>query len=919
MDLDLISKYTHKIKKIHIKNTNRYSLRNCIVLKIHIDVKDTETIRFSLKENSGYIGHQQQDDDFFIRVPNNLVASDGKPTITTIYAHFFDKELYQYKEEHKQIFSEFDFSQLQTTKSNGYRLITDTDNKTAKVQSILANSIDGYKNPNYKQYADADDEKLTQGYFPITSKYRSKYLHPSTGFYESAKYYWNAPYLLNQGTNMWTASILGPGVSNQYWMAKIKREDLSPLISDGVENTHEDTPLNVFLNYNYLPTSTEYHEHLFGFEDTLEDNNKYYNILEGENLDVVSDAFGSHNNYRIIQLSNPFNDKYSMSVNKKNIIGIDLNTMQPHNCTFNYNQCYGYYTYKATNNASYCSKVIQLKEGTTYTLKYYIYIPDTMSDTDEAYMRVNDVKLHPTFRQQDKLLREQWIYHEIPFISEGTDVIYIIGPQQIQEDNVCYLINVSIEEMIEYSPTIKYNQKGIQLIEGDTYTSRPISGTDTYNDTLNTHSKQWTPQTLPLIRKRVYFLFNRNKNIYYDKLNKILYYIHDTDDDDFNIQYDKSTGDLSITEDEEISLYIDNEKNIIAEYDTDLIFTKSIGNHFEVFLRDINDNSVNDGIVEAAIHDSPMTEKDDLTTALKYLGQHNVNNSKVEFSNIDLSNLQLTNNQDTIYYLNLKYINPCSDISFIYQTIILQNPQYTLTPMSRNINIDIDKTFIINKNNQLPLQIQCKITNQLQDIVTGGYVDLSIDDHETQSTIVDTNGIADFYLDLDDLKYGLQTIKLEYFTKNYHPIKYIYFKVNNLIENKPTLPFIVKGIVQEDKTLPIDINDYTHELQSITDTQTYDLDFNPLFMDIDIDIPSGIMNANLVLQIYRNNTLVHTYTLNHIPDESLIFIDDFNDNNDGEVEYQFKKSSKQTVTYKIALMSNTDYRYNDVDIHLTHY
>ena len=95
MDLELIKQYTHKIKKIHVKNTNRYSLRSRVVLKINMNVNDNETIRFSLKENSEFIGHQQKNNDFFIRVPNNLVGYDNKPTITTIYAHFFDKDLYQ--------------------------------------------------------------------------------------------------------------------------------------------------------------------------------------------------------------------------------------------------------------------------------------------------------------------------------------------------------------------------------------------------------------------------------------------------------------------------------------------------------------------------------------------------------------------------------------------------------------------------------------------------------------------------------------------------------------------------------------------------------------------------------------------------------------------------------------------------------
>ena len=901
MDFDTIKQYTHKIKKIHIKNTNRYSLRSRIVLKVSMNIKDTETVRFSLKENSEFIGHQQKDNDFFIRVPNNLVGYDGKPTITTIYAHFFDKDLYQY-EEHQQIFSEFDFSQLQTTSQSNYKLTTDTNTKTAIVRSLLNNSIDRYKNPNYKQYTQSNiEDTIIQGYLPISSHYRSNNI------------YNKAPSLLNQGSEQWMAS----NTQYPYWEAKIHREDLSPLISDGVENTIEDTPLNVFLNYNYLPTSSEYHQHFFGFEDELSYNQKYYNILEGENLDIVSDKF-THDNYHIVQLSNVYNDKYSMYVPKGNTIDIDLSTFIPQRCQLKYNQCYKYYTYKPISNNSYASKTIQLKAGSIYTLKYYIYIPDTMLDTEDVYMAVNHEKPLKTFREQDKILREQWVYHEVPFVSQGIDTIYIIGPKTIEDDNVCHIVEVSIDEMNEYSPTIKYSQKGIHLLEGSEYTFRPTDNNVESNDnTENTFSKNWTPKELPLIQKHVHFIFDKNKNIYYNRTNRSLYYTHDTDDD-FYIKY-QSNGDLIITKDDDMDLYVDDDKNLIASYETNMIFTKSIGNHFSVLLRDEKGNHVNSGTVEAAIHDSVMSVKDNLNTALKYLGEKNVIDSKIEFNNIDLSNLPLIDDTDTIYYLHLKYTNPCNDTTFTYEAIILQDPQYTLTPMSRNVNIDTSKVFKISENKQLPLQIQCKVTNQIKDIVTSGYVDLSIDDHEVQSTIVDVNGIADFYLDLDDLKYGNQTIKLEYFTKYYHPVKYIYFKVNNLIKNKPTLPFVVKGIIQEDKTLPINITEYEHELQTITDTQTYDLDFNPMFMNIDIDIPSGVLNHTIVLKIYRDNVLIHTYNIDHIPTEPLIFVDDFNDLNTEEVKYWSKKSSKIAATYKVVLDENEDYRYNDVNIHVTHY
>ena len=906
MDLELIKQYTHKIKKIHIINTNRYSLYDKVVLKINIPVKDNETVRFTLKENSDFIEHQQKNNDFFMRVPNNLVGVDGKPTITTIYAHFFDKELYQYKEG-KQVFSEFDFSQLEevaTIQSSGYQLSVDKNKKTATVKSKLNNSIDNYKNPNYKHYTTSNisSERIVQGHLPTSSRYGFD------GYHE-------APSLLNQGPQRWTTLL---NKELPYWEAHIHRDDLSPLISDGVENTNEDTPINVFLNYNYLPTSTDYHEHFYGFEDSLEYNQKYFNVFEAENIDVVSSNFvrNNYNNYRIVQLSNVYNDKYSMYISKGNIIFVDLDNVMTEHCGLNYNQCYGYYTYQPLGSPNRASKVIQLKKGSIYTLKYFIYIPDEMLDTEDVHIGVNDEKIHETFRKQDKLMREQWIYHEVPFISKGTDVIYIYGPMTVKENNICHFVNVTIEEMKEYSPTIKYNQKGIYLFEEDKYTSRPLTNdVDIDSDVSTELPSRWLEPQLPLIHKKVYFIFNRNKSIYYEQRQKNLYYMYD-DEDDFRIQY--NNYDLLITKDDDFKMYMNDGYDIIAEYNTNMIFTQSIGNHFSAMLKDLNGNNVYNGTVEAAIHDSKLDEDDDLTTALKYLGQREVKDSYVEFNGLDFSNLELENDEDTMYILHLKYVNQCGDVSFAYETIILQKTIITLTPMVRFNAINTNQTLTISENKQLPLQIQCEVSNQLGTLVTSGYVDLSIDDEEIQSTIVDTNGIADFYLDLDDLKYGMQTIKLEYFTKNYHPVKYIYFKVNNLIENKPTLPFIVKGIIQEEKTLPIDIEEYTIESRTITETQTYDYGFNPIFMNIDIDIPSGIMNDTLTLEIYRNNTLVKTYSMNYIPTDSIIFIDDVHDADTTDIVKYYTKGNQSQIVYTIKLLSNKDYRYNDVNITVTH-
>lgn len=902
MDFDVIKRYTHKIKKINVKNTNRYSLRSRIVLKVHMEIKDTETVRFSLKENSDYIGHQQQGNDFFMRVPNNLVGIDGKPTITTIYAHFFDKDLYQYK-KHQQIFSEFDLSTLETTDMHNYQVMTDYINKTVSVASLLDNSIDDIKNPNYKEYIENNiGDNIVQGYFPISSRYRS------------SEVYHKAPYLLNKGPMEWFASE----IQTTYWEAKVHRSKLSPLISDEVENTDEDTPLNVFLNYEYLPTSTEYHQHLFGFEDSLGYKSKSYNVLEGENLDIVSDKFKNHNNYRIVQLSNIYNADYSMYVPKDNNISINLDTFITQYCELKYNQCHKYYTYIPRDQPNFAEKLIQLQEGKVYTLKYYIYIPDTMLDTEDVYIGVNDEKIPLEFRKQDKILRNRWIYHEVPFISKGSDNIYIHGPQQVRENNVCHLFYISIDKMKEYSPTIKYNQRGIQLLEEDNYITRPIYNTIDPEDTSsNTYSKQYDIVYWPTVETKVNFIFNRTKDVFYDTFKKSLYFTHD-DEDDFEISYDTSTGELRITPDEDIRLYMGENKNLMIEYKTDLTFTKGLGNHFEVELKDINDNPVYTGSVEAAIHDNKIDEKDDLSDCVKYLGFRDVHGSMIEFNNIDLSNLTLDDDEDTVYYLGLRYVSPCNESTFICEPVIVQSTKYFFKVMSRDVPIDISETFIINDNEQLPLQLQLEVKNQLGNTISGMYIDLSIDDKKTQSTIVDSNGVADFYLDLDDLKFGEQVIKFEYFNKNYHPIDYVYFNLNNFIKSKPTLPFIVKGIIQEDKELPIDIEEFEQELQTITDVQTYNFNWNPAFFIIDIDIPSGVMNESITLEIYRDDNLVNTFVLDSLPTEPLVFLDDFSDLDLDYIEWQPREQESKEVEYKFVLQENNNYRENDATINISH-
>ena len=84
-------------------------------------------------------------------------------------------------------------------------------------------------------------------------------------------------------------------------------------------------------------------------------------------------------------------------------------------------------------------------------------------------------------------------------------------------------------------------------------------------------------------------------------------------------------------------------------------------------------------------------------------------------------------------------------------------------------------------------------TNQDGNIIDEGYCELSVNDTVVQSTYVDSNGVADFYLDADDLDKGEQIIKIEYFTKYNEAINYCYFKIScdGEYDERPAVPILL--------------------------------------------------------------------------------------------------------------------------------
>lgn len=786
MELSEIQQYSHKIIKVSITNTNKKTSYDYVTAKIHLDRETNDTIRFSLTESpkaDEWLAHQAFDNDYFLRIPNIT------PSVTEIYAHYFPSELYDYTED-EEIFSVYDFSDfikdgqldeegnpqypvnqwdgmeypLQIS-SYGYEMLVSYDNKPL-IRSLLKDSVTRYKDPNYKNYISAETQNLIdmteKGRFPLSSRYRNSLYRTAPNFNDSDNFklpYWKKDtvqyshgaqkeaalsteeadsvsegykYEDNTATNSYVSKY---GLSDKcaqrqskipYWEAKIHRSGLSPLIDDTPEDADDENPINVYLNYQYLPTSTEYHQHYFGFEkhnvkttngDTINKNqvinavetyipdknggvkydaattqrlkeqlheytnkikngtykqiteNKTYEVLDGEGLININQAFGNDDKtYRLIRHGNPFDSSSSMYLKHENIYDINLDKITiTDNCIWQKNLCDKYWTYVPKGaGAAYLN--LTLKAHTPYVLKYFIFIPaDAYIEEDSCYVEVqNTIKkeksntnvsnqinitasnntiskdetitltgtytsrmgtplankriafyideeyekeidvigeLPQAFKDQDKNLRHQWIYHEIPFYTyEQNNRIVIKGPQHNHEgivkintstnkivnndltdeeilslvnnqlaneenfdelsdaqkidyyyqtnnmqlhdckNDVIHFYSMQIAEMVEYSPTIKYTKHGLYVTEGDQYAKKSLkeSQTQTCTDDI-TSTTRWN--TKEEVLQKADEWINRGTTHLPTPLTDIYIYF----DDDFSIIYNKLTTELSYT------------------------------------------------------------------------------------------------------------------------------------------------------------------------------------------------------------------------------------------------------------------------------------------------------------------------------------------------------------------------------------
>ena len=904
MDLNTIKQYAHRIDKVIVTNNNLHSLYSKIIFKVHLDDKymtEEETIRFSLEPNDNFIEHQRFGNDFFLRIPNSLRAINQQENIQYIYIHYFPSDLYEYEED-EQIFSVYDFRELledhpvdqyfgeeyeKTISKEQYDWHVDEEGRLV-VRSLLKDSINDFNDPNYKNYIDDNNQNINmteKGMFPLSSKYRNRQN-------------WIAPNL-DDDNPIWEEKTY---YNNEmpFWEARIHRNGLSPLITNGLENNDYDAfPLNVFLNYEYLPTSREYHQHYYGFEPETPEC-KTFNVFEGTNVNRLSNAFGSENNYRIITRDNPYDDSrsmfvphgYEIPISFKNFIKNKIN--DDYTCSFEKNECYDFYAYTAlmdvTDNLGYCNQTITLNEGEYYSLKFYMYIPSyTMLGNDElcqitvqanptdinAYWEdYNDdmiqydhmtmtedinhsaiYKINDAFLEKGKKLRDEWVFYEIPFKAGSKNIITIYGPQNTYADgNSIFFTHMSLYKMEEYSPTLKYTNTGLYVTEKDQYAFKSAAEEICDPNNPAKDDKRWisTNEELPRPYGQVYMVLDHDTYIEYDDKTSNLYFTHNEDEpltithiindeeDKIRICCDDSfdtkcwyTDDITDNTDD-----IQRDTNLYASYKDYLTLVRGSNNKIKIKVQDITGNAINVGNVRATIIKDKNKETEPNNT-VKNLKEREVNNGLVNWYAINLIDLPHSGNMTELgekYYLRLEYNNKC------YSRPYVEFKPFYVVDEIIDMEVEVNGNKYVDDNHTLipgqkfwireaidqygeiinfPVVIHANIKDQIGNYKTDGYCELSIDDQVVQTTMVDLDGKADFYLDLEDLHTNCQTIKIEYYQEYYQSVVFKYFKlcIDPSIDLRPAIPI---------------------EIKIMTEYGIYDLDSNIVYIDYDDVLLSSI-------------------------------------------------------------------------------
>lgn len=883
MELDEIKQYSHKILQININNKNNVSKSayNEAALKITIETLDNEVIRFSKQVNDGFINHQHHGNDYYLMI-------DNVQGLTVLYAHFFMKDLYDYEEQSNDLFFSYDFNNLTdahlTSESNSEYTLEHIDDKI-RVKSVLDKSVTGDKDPNYKAYTDIEENnnKTESGFFPLVSRYRNPNEHSN----------YNAPLGSHENEDgVIINDELGQSKNPQWyknnknmptWEIKIPRTELGNLIK--ADTNKEIYPINVYINYQYLPTSTEYHQHFYGFEDVTTDC-KSVNVFDNVNINTVNDNF-PNSTYSIINAKHKADNRYTMTVDHSHVIPIDFTNynIYDESCSWERNMCDEYWVYKTLEHDGDQEGLyfdVQLKPNTSYVLKYYVWIPYDVDlsngpcEVSVCYYEKNSQvyigKLHEAFIKQDDILRKTigWIYHEIPFTtSVKSNQIIIKGPKKVNDE--IFFTDMVIEEIIPYSPTLKYTSNDLIISEGSTYQKKP-NGQESCQDVPNATNSWSKKKNISDIKphKYAYVVLNDEFDIRYNEYSYEIV-VNNTNVDIFNITDNEDvtftkTGDFTFNNN--INDSTNDSNGIFGDLFYNkapvTVFTYGPNNSFTLQVYDDNNSRINKGYTECAITTDSSYNGTPIKDEVFYLGKKDVVNGNVLYNNINFKTLPHSNN----YYLRIDYYDPCYEkvthyykkVSFEEEDIKIQaqiipeegNPVIIPTPATTGIIASNGAKYKIQNQEEFPIQINAIITTQ-NGALPEGYCVLSIDDEVKQNTFVNGDGIADFFLDIDDLQEE-QTIKIEYYREIGEMITYIYFTIDMEEEYdiRPVVP-IRFNILNNDITTQKSDTYYSISARHKDDDNNWSSD-NCLLFDIDIS-DENYSNYRITLtRKYGDNT-----------------------------------------------------------------
>lgn len=969
MDLSEIKQYPHKIFKIEVNNQNdpKASIYDTAMLKVTIsETKENEIIVFSYDEElNTHISCTQNGHDYFLTIAN----VEG---ITNIYAHVLMSDLYdETNPDNSDTFVEYDLSKIGELDEE-YKTLNryhESYSKHPQISSKLEDSEDknDAKNPNYKQYnTDTDkNNKRFQDRFPIASRYASNeynksLIAPRIIQEESMAKFTKGEYYKNDDGQPLQ------GLEPPTWEVYIPREDIGDVIPKDTDTNQY--PVNVYLNYEYLPSTTEYHQHFYGFEANnkytdVKEKNRQINVFEGSNLETINRSFFNDDakekyTYRLINVGNKSDHTNAKDFQHtaESIPLLDY-TINNESCEWRKNNCDKYYIYTAKKSdidrGLYYS--LELEPDTSYILKYYIFIPSNVQSDDEdcsvKVQYVNDAsevitigEVPNMFKKQDRLLSNQWVYHEIPFrTTQVNNRIYIKGHKDVGKD--VFFGKMELLKTIQYSPTIKYTNQGVFVVENDISINKPNKD---YNNkehvsVFNNNTPFKEESTTPDIPYNDFYVdFKDNFDVSYNTSSKILSYYPN---DGYSFKYEKNEGEWNlyfILDDSysetitpntgyEVGKNIEysyetldeitNEPKIISfdltnvtddtgehrehryfsmDYTPKQLFTYGTNNKFELEVSNEHQVGLNTGYVECAITSDDDESKDIKSDSIKYLGKKYISKEgKVNYTRIDFSDIP--KKSDNTYFLRIHYYHPCyDDVTYFFKKVLFTEENLAITIKANNQSVDKNTSYTVHHVDEFPFEIKADV-HQAHDnsqATDWGYCEMSINEKVVQTNYVNINGEAVFYLNPSDLQDESQVIKIEYYRK-YNEVKaYEYFTL------------IKPSDFEGRDAVPIRFNvlDNNNDIQT-ANSIVIDKD-DCLIIDVDIN---NIRNQdiNYSIRLYKNNIL------SNIENSRYINIRNVNDENNLFIMETYDNSIplNTEITYKIVTDSLIDHIDENGTIH----